>query len=88
MSQHEMDLRGEVCPLTFVRIKLWLEEAELGAQLSVLLDHEPATRQIPRSLSIFRQRLDALEELGPSLWRLSLTKINRDPTEDPSAGFD
>ena len=83
-----MDLRGEVCPLTFVRIKLWLEEAELGAQLRVLLDHEPATRQIPRSLSIFRQQLDALEEIGPSLWRLSLTKVSPDPTEALPSGFD
>lgn len=76
-----MDLRGEVCPLTFVRIKLWLEEAALGARLRVLLDHEPATRQIPRSLSLFRQRLDGIEEIEPSLWRLSLTKISPDPTE-------
>ena len=76
-----MDLRGEVCPLTFVRIKLWLEDAALGAQLRVLLDHEPATRQIPRSLALFRQRLDGIEELEPGLWRLCLTKIVLDPTE-------
>lgn len=77
----QLDLRGEVCPLTFVRIKLWLEEAALGAQLDVLLDHEPATRQIPRSLKLFKQRLDDLVELEPGLWRLTLTKIVPDPTE-------
>jgi len=76
-----MDLRGEVCPLTFVRIKLWLEDAPLGAQLEVLLDHEPATRQIPRSLSLFRQRLGGLEAIELGQWRLRLTKTTPDPTE-------
>ena len=76
-----MDLRGEICPLTFVQIKLWLEEAPVGSRLEVLLDHEPATRQIPRSQSLFGQRFDGIEEIETGLWRLELTKVTPDPTE-------
>jgi TusA-related sulfurtransferase len=45
----ELDLSGEVCPYTFVRARLALEAMPLGTRLDILVDHEPATRNIPRS---------------------------------------
>jgi tRNA 2-thiouridine synthesizing protein A len=44
-----LDLAGEVCPFTFVRTRLALEGLPFGAVLRVIVDHEPATRNIPRS---------------------------------------
>lgn len=46
----ELDLHGEVCPYTFLRAKLRLEELPLGAELHVLVDHAPAADNVPRSL--------------------------------------
>ena len=46
----ELDLRGEVCPYTFVRTKLRLEELPVGAELRVLVDHAAAAENVPRSL--------------------------------------
>lgn len=46
----ELDLRGEVCPYTFVRTKLALEELEDGDELTLLLDHPPAFTSVPRAL--------------------------------------
>jgi tRNA 2-thiouridine synthesizing protein A len=50
MSRVELDLRGEVCPYTFVRTKLAIEELADGDELSLRLDHRPAFDNIPRSL--------------------------------------
>jgi tRNA 2-thiouridine synthesizing protein A len=38
----ELDLRGGVCPYTFVKTKLKLEELESGEELIVTFDHAPA----------------------------------------------
>ena len=76
-----MDLRGEVCPMTFVRVRLWLEHASIGSTLDVQLDYEPATRSIPRSLKILGQAFEGCEVLGDNWWCLRLRKVIADPTE-------
>lgn len=45
-----LDLRGEVCPYTFVRTKLALEDLEDGDELTLLFDHRPAFESVPRAL--------------------------------------
>ena len=47
----EVDLRGEVCPYTFVKTKLVLEDMEVGQVLKALFDHQPAKENVPRSLT-------------------------------------
>ena len=81
MNPEQMYLRGEVCPMTFVRVRLCLEQARLGSTLDVQLDYEPATRSIPRSLKILGQAFEQCESIGPNLWRLRIRKIIADPTE-------
>jgi tRNA 2-thiouridine synthesizing protein A len=70
----ELDLRGEVCPYTFVRTRLALEEMELGSVLAVLVDHEPATRNIPRSAREWGQEVAAVEPVADRVWRITLVK--------------
>lgn len=69
-----LDLRGEQCPYTFVRTRLRLEQMPLGATLHVLVDHEPATRNIPRSARDWGQAVDAVAPEGPGLWRITMRK--------------
>ncbi len=73
-GERELDLRGEVCPYTFVRTKLALEDMPLGALLAVLVDHEPATRNIPRSATEWGQEVRSVEAEGPGTWRIVLIK--------------
>lgn len=47
----ELDLRGEICPYTFVKTKLALEPMASGQVLRVLVDYEPATGSVPRSVA-------------------------------------
>jgi tRNA 2-thiouridine synthesizing protein A len=46
-----LDLTGEVCPYTFVRAKLRLEELALGTELHIVVDHAPAAQNVPRALT-------------------------------------
>jgi len=47
---HEIDIRGEISPYTFVKSKLKIEAISAGETLRVLTDHEPATKNVPRSM--------------------------------------
>lgn len=54
-----LDLRGKVCPMTFVYTKLALEELESGQILEVILDYPPSFANVPRSVAL--QNLGTLE---------------------------
>ena len=71
-----LDLRGEVCPFTFVRTKLRLEEMPAGARLRVLVDHEPASRNVPRSAREWGQTILHVGPAGTGLWQILLEKSN------------
>jgi tRNA 2-thiouridine synthesizing protein A len=80
-SPDHIDLRGEVCPHTFVQVRLWLEEAPLEAELLARVDYEPSTRQIPRALALLGQRHLSTQAVEDG-WVLHLKKVVLDPTEN------
>ncbi len=46
-----IDLRGKICPMTFVYTKLALEKLQAGQVLKVILDYPPAFKNVPRSVA-------------------------------------
>ena len=68
-----LDLAGEVCPYTFVRTKLRLEELPLGAELHILVDHAPAADNVPRSLVAEGQEVVSVTAEG-ARWRIVARK--------------
>jgi tRNA 2-thiouridine synthesizing protein A len=73
-SETTINLCGELCPFTFVRTKLALEDLPLGALLRVIVDHEPATRNIPRSATEWGQEVVAVSCVSPRTWAIDLRK--------------
>lgn len=69
-----LNLCGEICPFTFVRTKLALEELPMGALLRVIVDHEPATRNLPRSAAEWGQEVIGVTSLAPRIWAIDLRK--------------
>ena len=67
-------MRGEVCPFTFVRAKLALEALPIGATLRILVDHEPASRNIPRSATEWGQEVLGVSQLDGATWAIDLRK--------------
>ena len=46
----ELNLKGKVCPYTFVESMLALEEMGVGEVLRVIVDYAPAACEVPESL--------------------------------------
>ena len=70
----EINLKGEVCPYTFVKSKLALEELEVGQVLRVIVDHEPAVSNVPRSMENEGQTVLRVAKLNDTDWELVLRK--------------
>ena len=72
-SGSDLDLRGEVCPFTFVRTRLALEALPLGSVLRVVVDHAGAVRNIPRSATEWGQMVRGITQEG-SVWVIEIEK--------------
>jgi TusA-related sulfurtransferase len=73
-SPLSIDLIGEICPFTFVRTRLALEALPIGGVLRVVVDHEPAIRNIPRSAAEWGQEVLGVTGLGPGTWAIDLRR--------------
>jgi len=69
-----LDLAGEVCPFTFVRTRLALEALPIGGILRVVVDHEPAIRNIPRSAREWGQEVLGVTALPDQRWAIDLVR--------------
>ncbi len=69
-----IDLKGEVCPYTFVKSKLALEEMNLDQVLEVVIDHEPAVENVPRSLKNEGQKILAVDKINDTDWKILVKK--------------
>ena len=49
MPDHELDITGETCPMTFVRTRLALDRMQPGETLQVRLRGEEPLRNVPRT---------------------------------------
>ena len=70
----ELDLRGEVCPYTFLKSKLALEGVPAGGTLRVLVDYETTARDVPRTLDRSGQAVLAVEPIGDGAWAIVVQK--------------
>ncbi|HJZ84953.1 MAG TPA: sulfurtransferase TusA family protein [Polyangia bacterium] len=69
-----LDLHGEVCPYTFVKTKLALEQLAPGAELAVVVDHAPATRNIPRACREDGHEVLEVAQSRPGEWIIRVRK--------------
>ncbi len=71
----ELDIRGEVCPYTFVKSKLALDDLEVGQVLKVIVDHLPAVNNVPRSLSNEGQEIVEVVKINDTDWSIVVKKV-------------
>ena len=69
-----LDIRGEICPLTFVRSKLAIEKLAIGEVLEIIVDHQPAVVNVPRSLEHEGQKVLGIEQTCEAEWRIFVRK--------------
>ncbi len=73
-----LDIRGKVCPMTFVYTKLTLEKMNAGEILEVTLDFPAAIKNVPASVK--RQKLGDILDIEilnneKKTWILTIKKI-------------
>ena len=69
-----VDLKGQVCPYTFVRSKLAIEKMNLGEVLEIILDHKPAVENVPKSMENEGQKVLVVEQTNEKEWRIVVRK--------------
>ncbi|GMT42149.1 MAG: hypothetical protein IEMM0002_0560 [bacterium] len=70
----KLNIKGEVCPYTFVLSKLALEEMDSGQLLEVLLDHEPATINVPRSMESEGHKVLEIIKINDTDWTITVRR--------------
>lgn len=74
VADKKIDIRGLVCPYTFVKAKLAIEALEVGQVLEILLDYEEASRSIPKSMEDHGQKVLRVEKVNDTDWLLVIRK--------------
>lgn len=69
-----LDLRGETCPYTFVKSKLTIEKMSPGEELLVVVDYEPSSRNVPKSMAIIGEQVVSVEKIPDGTWEIVLRK--------------
>lgn len=70
----KINIKGLVCPYTFVKAKLAVEDLEVGQTLEILLDYEEASRSIPKSMEDHGQRVLKVEKINDTDWIIRIRK--------------
>ena len=69
-----LDLKGEVCPYTFVKTKLALEKMEPGQVLRVLIDYPSSVDNVPRSAKSEGHQVLAIDQVEEGQWAIVIQK--------------
>ncbi|UCE79819.1 MAG: sulfurtransferase TusA family protein [Nitrospiraceae bacterium] len=69
-----IDIKGLVCPYTFVKSKLAIEGMEIGQVLEILLDSEEASNNIPKSMVDHGHTVLNVEKINDTDWLLLIRK--------------
>jgi len=69
-----IDIRGQVCPYTFVRSKLAIEKMNVGEVLEIILDHKAAVENVPKSMENEGQKVLVVEQTSEKEWRIVVRK--------------
>ena len=74
-ADRTLDLKGEVCPYTFVKSKLELETMDVDQVLQIIVDNNESASNVPRSLALEGHEVHSVEkEGGTSNWNILVTK--------------
>ena len=63
-ADYQLDITGEVCPMTFVRVKLALERMAVGEVLNIKLKGGEPLHNVPRAVRDHGQEVVRLEPLA------------------------
>jgi len=69
-ADRELNLKGKICPYTFIESMLALEEMEPDQILRVIVDYPPAACDVPRSLKGEGYEVLEVTSLNETEWEI------------------
>jgi len=69
-----INIKGLVCPYTFVKSKLAIEDMNVGEVLEILLDSEEASRNIPKSMEDHGHKVLRVDKISDRDWIIVVRK--------------
>ena len=60
---NELNLKGEVCPMTFVKTKLAIESLNKGEKLKVIFNSSEAKINVPKSLKELNYKVIKINDI-------------------------
>ena len=69
-----LDLSGEICPMTFVKSKLAIEEINPEEVLEICVNHIPALENVPRSLENEGHKILEVSKISDRDWKIVVRK--------------
>ena len=70
----DLDLKGEVCPYTFVKSKLALEQMHVNQILQITVDNSESASNVPRSLELEGHEVVDVHQVEPVVWNIIVRK--------------
>lgn len=70
----KINIKGLICPYTFVKSKIAVEDMEVGEVLEILLDYEEASRSIPKSMEDHGHKVLKVEKINDTDWIIQVRK--------------
>ncbi len=70
----QIDIKGQICPYTFVRSKLAIEKMNVGEVLEIILDHKPAVENVPKSMENEGRKVLKIDQTGEKEWHIFVRK--------------
>jgi small redox-active disulfide protein 1 len=71
----QINLKGEVCPYTYVKSKLAIEEMEAGEILEIILDHKPAVENVPTSMENEGHKVLEVSQINDTDFKIIIKKL-------------
>jgi tRNA 2-thiouridine synthesizing protein A len=66
----ELNLKGKVCPYTFIESMLALEEMKIGEVLRIIVDYPPAVCDVPESLKNEGYEVMSVSAINETDWAI------------------
>lgn len=69
-ADQELNLKGKICPYTFIESMLALEEMEADQVLRIIVDYPPAVCDVPKSLKNEGYEILEVTSLNDTDWAI------------------
>lgn len=73
MSEHHLDVMGEMCPLPILRSEKIFKTLKAGDTLIITSDHSCTVKAVPLHFAKYKAKTD-INQVAKGIWQISIMK--------------